>query len=49
MANSYYLYQKYVSTGGGHIISVYPPVFSIDGEGTKDKVLKMRDDPECNN
>jgi hypothetical protein len=47
MANSYYLWQKCVSTGGGHLLTVYPPVFSIDGEGTKDKKLKQRDDPAC--
>lgn len=47
MANSYYLYQKYQSIGGGTPTPVYPTEYSIDGDGTKQRVLKMQNDPNC--
>lgn len=44
---SYYLYQKYESINGGTPTPVYPPVYSIDGDGTMPKVIRMENDPDC--
>ena len=44
---SYYLYQKYESRGGQNPLPVYPYVYSIDGEGTLSRVVKLQSDPAC--
>ena len=44
---SYYLYQKYERRGEQEAIPVTPNVFSIDGDGTMQKVIKLEDDPQC--
>lgn len=45
--NSYYLYKKYEKRGDQPWLPVYPETFSIDGDGTMPKVLRLPDDPEC--
>ena len=44
---SYYLYQKYESRGGQTPTPCSPNVYSIDAEGTMEKVIKMENDPDC--
>ena len=44
---SYYLYQKYESRGGQTPTPCSPNVYSIDGDGTMPKVVRMENDPEC--
>lgn len=44
---SYYLYQKYEQREGQDPIPCTPNVFSVDGQGTMQKVIKLDDDPEC--
>ena len=48
MANSYYLYQKYQQIAGQSPTPVYPEEYSVDGDGTKQLVLKQANDPNCN-
>lgn len=44
---SYYLYQKYETRGSQEAIPVYPNVYSIDADGTRERVVKIQDDPQC--
>lgn len=44
---SYFLYQKYEQRGEQEAIPVYPNVYSIDADGTKERVVKIKDDPQC--
>ena len=44
---SYYLYQKYEQREGQDSIPCTPNIYSIDGQGTMQKVIKLDDDPEC--
>ncbi len=44
---SYYLYQKFEQRGEQEAIPVYPNVYSIDADGTKERVVKIQDDPQC--
>ena len=44
---SYYLYQKYEQIGEQSPIPVYPAVYSINGEGTQQLVVKTTNDPNC--
>lgn len=44
---SYYLYQKYEQRGEQEAIPVYPNVYSIDADGTMERVVKIQDDPQC--
>ena len=44
---SYYLYQKYESRGGQTPTPCSPNVYSIDGDGTMQKVIKLDNDPNC--
>lgn len=44
---SYYLYQKYESRGGQTPTPCSPNVYSVDGYGTMEKVIKMENDPDC--
>ena len=44
---SYYLYQKYEQRGEQEAIPVYPNVYSIDADGTRERVVKIQDDPQC--
>ena len=44
---SYYLYQKYEQRDGQEPIPVYPNVWSLDGDGTMPRVVKLDDDPDC--
>lgn len=48
MSNSYYLYQKYEKSGDQPFHPAYPVRYSVDGDGTMQKILKMEDDPNCN-
>ena len=45
--SSYYLYQKYESRNGEAAIPVFPAVYSIDGDGTQQRVMKLENDAEC--
>lgn len=47
MGDSYYLYQKYIKIGDQDPHPAYPVEYSVDGNGTMQKVLKMEDDPNC--
>lgn len=47
MGDSYYLYQKYIKIGDQDPHPAYPVEYSVDGNGTLQKVLKMEDDPNC--
>lgn len=44
---SYYLYQKYEQRDGQAPIPVYPNVFSVDGDGTMQLVVKQTNDQNC--
>lgn len=44
---SYYLYQKYESRNGQDPVPCSPNIYSIDGYGTMEKVIKMENDPDC--
>jgi len=44
---SYYLYQRYEQREGQDPIPCTPNVYSIDGQGTMQKVIKMDNDPNC--
>lgn len=44
---SYYLYQKYEQRGEQEAIPVYPNTYSIDADGTRERVVKIQDDPQC--
>ena len=44
---SYFLYEKYEKRGEQEAIPVYPNVYSIDADGTMQKVIKLEDDPQC--
>lgn len=44
---SYYLYQKYEQREGQDSIPCTPNIYSIDGQGTMPKVVRMENDPEC--
>ena len=48
MGNSYLLYQKYEKRGNQPFHPSYPVEYSVDGNGTMQKVLKMQNDPNCN-
>ena len=48
MAKSYYLYQKYEKRGNQPFHPSYPVEYSVDGNGTMQKVVKMENDPNCN-
>ena len=45
--SSYFLYQKYEQRGEQEAIPVYPNVYSIDADGTRERVVKIQDDPQC--
>lgn len=47
MAKSYYLYQKYEKRGNQPFHPSYPVEYSVDGNGTMQKVVKMENDPNC--
>lgn len=47
MAKSYYLYQKYEKRGNQSFHPSYPVEYSVDGNGTMQKVVKMENDPNC--
>ena len=47
MANSYYLYQLYEKRGSQPFHPAYPVEYSVDGNGTMTKVMKMANDPNC--
>lgn len=44
---SYYLYQRYEQREGQDPIPCAPNVYSVDGYGTMQKVIKIENDPEC--
>lgn len=44
---SYYLYQRYEQREGQDPIPCTPNVYSVDGYGTMEKVIKMENDPDC--
>ena len=44
---SYFLYQKFEQRGEQEAIPVYPNVYSIDADGTRERVVKIQDDPQC--
>ena len=44
---SYYLYQRYEQREGQDPIPCTPNVYSVDGYGTMQKVIKIENDPEC--
>lgn len=44
---SYYLYQKYESRNGQDPVPCSPSVYSIDADGTMEKVIKLENDPDC--
>ena len=44
---SYYLYQKYEQREGQDPIPCTPNVYSVDGYGTMQKVIKIENDPDC--
>lgn len=48
MSNSYLLYQLYEKRGDQPFHPAYPVRYSVDGDGTMQKILKMEDDPNCN-
>lgn len=48
MGNSYLLYQKYEKRGNQPFHPSYPVEYSVDGNGTMQKVIKMENDPNCN-
>lgn len=45
--SSYYLYQKFEQRGEQEAIPVYPNVYSIDADGTRERVVKLDNDPQC--
>ena len=45
--SSYFLYQKFEQRGEQEAIPVYPNVYSIDADGTRERVVKIQDDPQC--
>ena len=47
MSNSYLLYQKYEKRGNQPFHPSYPVEYSVDGNGTMQKVIKMENDPNC--
>ena len=47
MGSSYYLYQLYQRIPNQEDVPVYPPTYSIDGEGTMTSMLKKSDDCLC--
>lgn len=47
MANSYYLYQRYISYDGQDFYPAYPAEYSIDADGTQPKVIRLQNDPQC--
>ena len=47
MGSSYYLYQLYQRIPNQEDVPVYPPTYSIDGEGTMTSRLKKSDDCLC--
>ena len=44
---SYYLYQRYEQRDGQDAIPCIPNIYSIDGYGTMQEVIKLDDDPDC--
>lgn len=44
---SYYLYQKYEQREGQDPIPCIPSIYSIDADGTMEKVIKLENDPDC--
>lgn len=44
---SYYLYQRYEQREGQDPIPCTPNVYSVDGYGTMEKVIKIENDPDC--
>ena len=44
---SYYLYQKYESRNGQDPVPCSPSVYSIDADGTMEKVIKLENDLDC--
>ncbi len=44
---SYYLYQRYEQREGQDPIPCTPNVYSVDGQGTMQKVIKIENDPDC--
>ena len=45
--DSYYLYRRWEKIDGQDYMPSYPPYYSINGDGTKEKVLKQENDPNC--
>lgn len=45
--SSYFLYQKFETRGSQEAIPVYPNVYSIDADGTREMAIKLDNDPEC--
>ena len=45
--SSYYLYQKYEKRGDQPFVPVYPAVYSVDGDGTREPVVKNENDYQC--
>ena len=45
--DSYYLYERWDKIDGQEYLPSYPPLYSIDGNGTKERVLKQQNDPNC--
>lgn len=44
---SYYLYQKYEQREGQDPIPCIPSIYSVDADGTMEKVIKLENDPDC--
>lgn len=44
---SYYLYQRYEQRDGQDPIPTYPNQYSIDGNGTEERVVRAENDREC--
>ena len=48
MNKSYFLYQLYEKRGNQPFHPAYPVEYSVDGNGTMQKVIKKENDPNCN-
>lgn len=44
---SYYLYQRYESIGNQPAVPSYPAIYSIDGDGTRQLVIRKENDEDC--
>ena len=44
---SYWLYQKYETRGSQEPIPCYPNTYSVDGDGTMQKIVKIENDVAC--